>query len=100
MINNRGLVRHSNHEISVYIHIDSDRNMAQENDFSDNLKRIKPGSWVRSPFITSGQFYQLIDCDDKLKLSFKCNLCKPNNKVVVAYARTSGNLRVHIQVST
>ena len=62
-----------------------------------NLENINVNSWVKSSFITEGNFFKLIQCAANGKLLFKCGLCE-NSKSVVAYVNNTSNLTSHMKV--
>ena len=41
-----------------------------------NLENINVNSWVKSSFITEGNFFELIQCAATGKLLFKCVICE------------------------
>jgi len=71
---------------------------------SSSDRATMAGNWVHSYFITCGKYFQHIENSAKSeesdsKLHFKCIMCMPINNMLTAYTRSSGNLRLHVQVS-
>ena len=63
-----------------------------------HFDNVPLSSWPKSSLITSGQFFNIVDCDASSKMKFVCVHCK-NNGTVTGYIGSSSNLRSHIKVS-